>query len=143
MIIFTNINLSIVILCSYLQINFQLYIKAKDYDLVSHDDFVDNVVIDQTLEANTGFTGMKKFTGILNRVSFRARFRVMCQRNYYGARCDTHCVARNDNFNGHYTCNRRNGSIQCLEGFENPNNNCRDSEFIMPQIVMIIEISYS
>jgi hypothetical protein len=123
-------------ICLYLQINFQLYIKAKDYDPgLSFNDFVDNIVIDQTLEANTDFTGMKKFTGIFNRVIFRARFRVMCQQNYYGARCDTHCVAQNDDFNGHYTCNRRNGSIQCLEGFENPNNNCRDSEFTMKTVL--------
>ena len=30
---------------------------------------------------------------------------------------------RNDDVNGHYTCNS-DGSIQYLEGFENPSNNC-------------------
>ena len=77
---------------------------------------------------NTSYTEMETFTGILNIVSLRARFRVMCQQDYYGADCGTFCVAQNDDVNGHYTCNRRNGSIQCLEGFENRSNNCRDSK---------------
>ena len=61
---------------------------------------------------NTSYTEMETFTGILNRVSLRARFRVMCQQDYYGADCSTFCVAQNhDDVNGHYTCNRRDGSI--------------------------------
>ena len=114
-----------------LQIAFQLYMDAKDSDDgPSRDDFVDDIIIDQRVEANTGFTEMKTFFGIHNRVSFRARFRVTCQQDYYGARCDTYCVPQNDDINGHYTCNS-DGSIQCLEGFENPNNYCKDSKLIM------------
>ena len=96
----------------------------------SSDDDLDDIIINRALQMNTGFTQMEVFTGILNRVSFRARFRVMCLQDYYGAHCNTHCVDRNDDVNGHYTCNR-DGSFQCLEGFENPNNNCRDSKLIM------------
>ena len=115
-----------------IQVTFQFYTEAKDSDSgISGDDDIDDIVINKALEVNTNYTEMETFTGILNRVSFRARFRVMCQQDYYGADCGTFCVAQNDNVNGHYTCNRRNGSIQCLEGFENPNNNCRDSKFIM------------
>ena len=121
-----------------LQIAFQLYMDAKDSDPgSSRDDSVDHIIIDQRVEANTGFTEMKNFSGINDRVSFRARFRVTCQQDYYGARCDTYCVAQNDDRNGHYTCNS-NGSIRCLEGFENPNNNCSDSKLIM----QTMEISY-
>ena len=78
---------------------------------------------------NTGFTAMEGYTGIRNRVTFQVRFRVMCQLNYYGADCSRFCVAKN-NVNGHYTCNS-DGFIRCLEGFENPQNNCKDSELIM------------
>ena len=107
---------------------FQLYIKARDADPgFSLDDDLDDIIIDRTLEANTGFTEKEEYTGVLNRVSLQMRFRVMCQQDYYGADCGTFCVAQNDDVNGHYTCNR-NGSIQCLEGFENPQNNCRDSK---------------
>ena len=115
----------------YLQVSFQLYFKAKDSDPnFSDDDDLDDIFIDRTLEANTGFTEMEEFSGIHSIVSFRARFRVMCQKDYYGAQCNTHCVAQNDDKNGHYTCNR-DGSFQCLEGFENPNNNCKDSKLVM------------
>ena len=124
------------ILCSGLinvlliQVIFQLYIKAKDSDPgPSSDDDLDDIIINRALQVNTGFTQMEVFTGILDRVSFRAQFRVMCQQDYYGAHCNTHCVDRNDDVNGHYTCNR-DGSFQCLEGFENPTNNCRDSKLI-------------
>ena len=85
---------------------------------------------------NTSYTEMETFTGILERVSLQARFRVMCQQDYYGADCSIFCVAQNDDVNGYYTCNRRDGSIQCLEGFENPNNNCRDSKFCLKQFII-------
>ena len=116
-----------------IQVRFQLYIKARDSDtglitnLINSDDDLDDIFIDQALEVNSGFTAMERYTGILDRVSLQMRFRVMCQQDYYGADCSTFCVAQNDNVNGHYTCNS-DGSIQCLEGFENPSNNCRDSK---------------
>ena len=110
---------------------FQFYTKAKDSDPgPTGDDDIDDIIINKALEVNTGYTEMETFTGILKRVSLRARFRVMCQQDYYGADCSILCVAQNDNENGYYTCNG-DGSIQCLEGFENPNHNCRDSKFIM------------
>ena len=123
----------------YLQVSFQLYIKARDSDLLTSDDDLDDIFIGHTLqlEANTGFTKMKGFTGILNRVNFQARFRVTCQHDYYGAHCNTHCVPQNDDRTGHYECNS-DGSIRCLEGFENPNKQCKDSKLIM----QTMEISY-
>ena len=120
------------------QVTFQFYTEAKDSDPgLSQDDFVDDIIINKALEVNTSYTEMETFTGILERVSFQARFRVMCQQNYYGADCGTFCVAQNDDVNGHYTCNRRDGSIQCLEGFENPSNNCLDSKFCLMQFVLV------
>ena len=120
---------------SSIQVAFQLYIKARDADFgLSADDDLDDIIINRELEVNTTYTGMELFTGIHNRVSFQARFRVTCQQDYYGTCCNTYCVPRNDDRNGHYTCNERDGSIQCLEGFENPNNNCRGSKLITQTI---------
>ena len=107
---------------------FQLYIKARDSDPgLSGDDDLDDIIINRALDANAGFTAMEEYTGILNRVTIRVRFRVMCHQNYYGVSCATFCIAQNNDMNGHYVCNS-DGSIQCTEGFENPTNNCRDSK---------------
>ena len=108
-----------------MQTRFQLYIKARDsdagliVDLINGDDDLDDIFINRTLEVNSGFTQLEEYTGALNRVTVQMKFRVMCQQDYYGADCGTFCVAQNDDMNGHYTCNS-DGSIQCLEGFENP-----------------------
>ena len=117
----------------YMQVTFQLYIKARDsdggliVDLINGDDDLDDIFVDQTLEVSSNFTELEAYTGELNRVTVQMRFRVMCQQDYYGADCSTFCVAQNDNVNGRYTCNS-DGSLQCLEGFTNPQNNCRDSK---------------
>ena len=117
----------------YMQVSFQLYIKARDsdagliVDLINSDDDLDDIFIDRTLEVSSNFTELEVYTGELNRVTVQMRFRVMCQQDYYGVDCGTFCVAQNDNMNGHYTCNS-DGSFRCLEGFTNPQNDCRDSK---------------
>jgi phage gp29-like protein len=113
-----------------MQVSFQLYTKARDSDaglLLNNDDDLDDIFIDLTLDVDSGFTELEVYTGELNRVTVQMRFRVMCQRDYYGADCSTLCVAQNDDMNGYYTCNS-DGSLQCLEGFTNPQNNCTDSK---------------
>ena len=117
---------------------FQLYIKAWDSDRgFSLDDDLDDIIINRVLDVNTSFTELEEYTGIFNRVTFQVRFRVMCQSNYYGADCSRFCVAQNDDVNGHYTCSNSDGSIQCLEGFENPQNNCKDSKLKFKLITYI------
>ena len=116
-----------------MQVTFQLYIKARDsdagliVDLINSDDDLDDIFIDQILEVSSNFTELEAYTGELNRVTVQMRFRVMCQQDYYGADCSIFCVAQNDDVNGYYTCNS-DGSLRCLEGFTNPQNNCRDSK---------------
>ena len=95
----------------YMQVSFQLYIKARDsdagliVDLINSDDDLDDIFIDRTLEVSSNFTELEVYTGELNRVTIQMRFRVICQQDYYGADCSIFCVAQNDNMNGHYTCN--------------------------------------
>ena len=131
-----------------IQVTFQLYIKARDFDdgliidlPIDTDDDLDDIFINRALEVNTSFTAMEEYTGILNRVSVQMRFRVTCQQDYYGADCSTFCVAQNDDLNGYYTCNS-DGSIQCLEDFENPQNNCRDSELNLLDHTVTLQAAY-
>lgn len=104
-----------------------MFIRAYDEDVVT-DDLLDNIFIDiMELAESETFTAIQTFTGEMKGVTVTMTFRVMCQENFYGTNCATFCVAQNDDQNGHYTCNG-DGSIQCLPGFENTNNNCRDGK---------------
>lgn len=49
---------------------------------------------------------------------------VQCNTGFYGPSCD--CQNTNDS-TGHYTCTRE-GGIQCLDGYQNPHNNCTECE---------------
>ena len=105
--------------------------RASDADFdVDVDDFVDDIFINKALEVNMSYTTIEEYTGEQRSASLLARFRVMCQDDYYGADCNTFCAAQNDNINGHYTCSQ-DGAIQCLQGFQNTQNNCRDSKWLM------------
>ena len=111
----------------YIQLDFQLLVRAKDFDDNDDDDVVDDVFINMMLDVNTSYTALEQYTGELGRVTLLARFRVTCQREYYGRNCSIICIAQNDDTFGHFTCNQ-DGTIQCLEGFQNPQNNCTESK---------------
>lgn len=49
---------------------------------------------------------------------------VQCDAGFHGPSCD--CQNTNDS-TGHYTCTRE-GGIQCLDGYQNPQNNCTECE---------------
>ena len=67
------------------------------------------------------------FTGERGNVQLMMKFRVMCHKNYYGRNCTVFCEAQDNDVNGHYSCNS-DGSLRCLEGYENPENQCRDGK---------------
>ena len=51
----------------YIQVMFQFYTKARDSDPnISHDDDIDDIIINKALEVNTSYTEMETFTGIHN-----------------------------------------------------------------------------
>ena len=110
-----------------LQLDFQLLVRAKDFDDNDDDDIVDDVFINMMLEVNASYTAVEEYTGVLGDVSLLVRFRVTCQRDYYGRNCSTFCIAQNDDSFGHFSCNQ-DGTIQCLEGFQNPQSNCSESK---------------
>ena len=105
-----------------------MFIRAYDQD-IDFDDHLDNIFIEMELAESSNFTTVQVFTGVMNKVSVQMNFRgTMCQENFYGPNCDIFCLAQDDNESGHYTCSY-DGSIQCLPGFENIDNNCRDGMF--------------
>ena len=105
-----------------------MFIQAYDEDS-NDDDHLDNIFIDMELSESDYFTAVREFTGDMNKVSVDMTFRVMCQENFYGANCDTLCLAQDDDVNGHYICNG-DGSLQCLPGFENTTNNCTEGTIV-------------
>jgi len=44
------------------------------------------------------------------------RYKLYCDTNYYSSDCSVYCIARNDNTNGHYTCDPATGNIICRPG---------------------------
>ena len=45
------------------------------------------------------------------------QYSVQCNQDYYGPSCTTHCVERNDDTAGHYTCDKTTGHIICRVGW--------------------------
>ena len=110
-----------------------MFMRAYDED-IDFDDHLDNIFIDMELNESNTFTAVREFTGDMNKVSVNMAFRVrMCPENFYGANCDILCLAQDDDVNGHYICNG-DGSFQCLPGFENTTNNCRDGKSLYAHI---------
>ena len=98
------------------QTNFQLFLQAFDED-VSVDDFLDNIFIEGSLNDST-LSPVTTVSGSRSRVKMRVQFQRVCQANYYNVNCSTFCLAADDNTGGHYTCNERDGSKLCLQGYE-------------------------
>lgn len=118
-----------------LQGKFQLYIKARDEDDLNPNDDRDFFFINMNLEVSEHYTAAMDFTGENNNVRLTMSFRIVCEQNYYGGNCTVYCEAQDDNETGHYLCNR-DGSFQCLEGFENPENHCKDGQLSSPQFLL-------
>ena len=102
-----------------------MLIQACEEDPVV-SDFLDNIIINQALVANSGYSNQQTYSG--SRVSIDMSFRVDCAQDFYGADCSVHCIAQDDDVNGHFTCDPEDGSRICKEGFEDPETFCRESE---------------
>ena len=98
-----------------------------DDDTLTADDLVDKVFVQMTgLTVSSTFTAAATYAGQHGQGSITLQFQVVCNANYYGSNCATHCVATNNNL-GHYTC-ASDGSKQCLSGWSNPAGNCLTRE---------------
>ena len=148
-----------------MQGGFQLFFEAFDDDNgVSNPDHLDDIFVNRALPTDTS-SPLATYSG--RRVSVVMSFRVVCDTNFYGDDCSVFCRGQNSSQNGHYTCDKADGSLVCLpnyygpdcrtfclacndeingfytcneddgsricnEGFTNPQNFCRDGEFICP-----------
>ena len=92
-------------------------------------DFLDNIFVDRSKTVSNVYSTVETIWGERNKVGVDIRFRVRCVQHFYRADCTQYCLARNDN-NGHYTCNQEDGSKICNSGYEHPETNCVDCEFI-------------
>lgn len=52
-------------------------------------------------------------------------YRMYCDEDYYGSYCEVLCEPQDDDTEGHYNCGC-DGEKVCLDGYTNPNNDCRD-----------------
>ena len=110
------------------QETFQLFINAKDRDGGDEDDNIDDILIDMKLAADCMLPStIDRFTGVMGNVTVRLSVRVYCTEDYYGEDCFTYCIPQDDDQNGHFACNADDGTLLCLNGFQNPDNNCLDS----------------
>ncbi|XP_065842028.1 delta-like protein D isoform X1 [Oscarella lobularis] len=55
------------------------------------------------------------------------RWKVVCEENYYG-KCDVFCTPKDDDTNGHYTCDPATGDKVCCDGYKDVDTNCVKSE---------------
>ena len=111
------------------QETFQLYINAKDRDDGrDEDDNIDDIFINMELTADSRLPEIvDRYTGVEGNVTVRLSVRVYCAEGYYGEDCLTSCIPQDDDQNGHFACNADDGTPLCLNGFQNPDNNCVDS----------------
>ncbi|XP_033746116.1 protein jagged-2-like [Pecten maximus] len=67
------------------------------------------------------------------RTTLSVKVKTYCDKNYYGAACDTFCLPQN-NTKGHYTCDKNDGKRVCLPGWQgtfcddNGVNECFDND---------------
>ena len=102
---------------NYFQGGFQLYMEALDEDFNAPDPIGD-IFINLDLEANSGLTPRRTYTD--DGISLVMTFRVDCKSDYYGPACTTFCQARDDDTNGHFTCDPDDGSRVCLSNYYGP-----------------------
>ena len=100
-----------------------------DYPFTTFD-FLDNIFVDRSKTVSNVYSTVETIWGERNKVGVDIRFRVRCVQHFYRADCTQYCLARNDNNNGHYTCNQEDGSKICNSGYEHPEINCVDCECI-------------
>lgn len=67
------------------------------------------------------------YVGVRGVVSVELSIGIQCVEDFYGFDCSRHCVPQDNDLNGHFACNEEDGTRLCLQGFQNPENSCRDA----------------
>ena len=90
----------------------------KNFDM--RDDIVDKIIAEPAFAIQDEFSIGKKYSGVFS--SIELRFRLSCDRNYYGSTCGNFCLRTNDD-SGHYVCDNDGNKI-CMDGYSDPQSNC-------------------
>ena len=103
-----------------------MIITIEDDDHPFSDDTVDIIVIQRTMSPGDSEQG--DFSGqYIGDLRMRITVGVHCDPNFYGSRCSSMCVPRDDS-TGHYTCGT-NGQIVCNPGWIDPFYSCTTRKF--------------
>ena len=105
---------------------FQLYVEVRDDD----SPFFGSELIDEIkvqVPGTIGKVSSQESVGTYGVVLLVLSYSVTCTQNYYGPDCSTYCVP-SDNSMGHYNCDPSNGSKICLQGYQNPENDCTEGD---------------
>ena len=99
--------------------SFVASITALDYDPLSSDDVIDrhqqkvNVIPTSWVSP----TKWQQMTLGGNPSTTTLQYSVQCNQDYYGPRCTSYCIARDDDLAGHYTCDKATGYKVCRAGW--------------------------
>ena len=102
---------------------------VEDDDDRNPDDLIDRIIVD--VPSSPILVISRTVTGVFNRASLVLSYFLSCSQHYYGSDCSVNCIPHNDDVNGHYICNTTTGSIICRDGWQNPNNNCREGNIVI------------
>lgn len=117
---------------SYLQGTVEIVFNVYDLDFTTSiedsSDLVDNIFIYPSVSATipSSFSDPMTYSGIFNFSSIELAFNLTCGPDHYGPDC-TLCIETNDT-TGHYTCDTSTGEKVCLEGYQEPQTNCVNTD---------------
>ncbi|XP_031571273.1 uncharacterized protein LOC116305481 [Actinia tenebrosa] len=106
------------------------YVAAWDNDDLSSDDLIDTFSYTFTNQPTPNGTippwtslSVNGTRTISVKCTLDFKYRIYCDRHYYGQRCDKHCQYTDSDNTGHYRCNN-NGDKVCLTHWYIPQSNC-------------------
>ncbi|CAI8019192.1 Delta-like protein B, partial [Geodia barretti] len=94
-----------------------LLVIVFDVDSNSLDDTVDVIVVHILPSSLRRWSHVETFSGTFGFGSLSARYRVDCDKHFFGEDCSVLCVDT-DSADGHYECDRY-GNQECLPGYQN------------------------
>ena len=110
--------------------SFQLLVSSEDADF-DPDDLIDRSIFNRVMSPDGIWTPTIAVQGIYNAANIALKFRLSCNQDFYGPKCEVFCRSRDDS-EGHYNCDVNGGKV-CLSGWSDPANNCLTRECCLQQ----------
>ncbi|XP_052828326.1 uncharacterized protein LOC106880385 isoform X2 [Octopus bimaculoides] len=96
----------------------KIKIDVLDQDGFGNFDFIDHYeypIFPTNLTNQQDSTGQElQLIGEITELQFEIK--EYCNDDYYGSTCDVHCIERDDDDDGHYTCEKHSGKKICYPG---------------------------